>query len=148
MTSRSSLGPDRTLPTHNIQEGLKNFDRKKESQRRDDANAEALNISSAIGTETPMTVLIDIRQCICELTNVIRKSNEDAALREEDASRRHNEVLAYISDIGDTLRKHRPESQGHTVGASRAQTPSKQEQREYYYGGDKLSTKNAVVAAY
>lgn len=138
-------GMDRTIQQEDIQEVLRNFDRKKESEKKSNINTEALNISSAIGTETPMTVLIDIRQCICELTDTVKKSNEDAATREERSLQRHMELLAYISGINDTLQKQRSES--HTSIQRGVSLPihTKQEQREYFYCGDKLSTKNAVM---
>lgn len=142
---KHAIRMDRTIGPEAIEEVLRNFDRRKDAEKRADASTEALNIASAIGTETPMTVLIDIRQCICELTAVLRTSNEDAAAREEASARRHNETLAFMSEMNDSLRKGHVTSHAPTSMRTSPSVNSKQEQREYFYGGDKLSTKNAVA---
>lgn len=92
-----------------------------------------------------MTLLVDTRQCICELTEMVRKSNEDAALREEACAKRHNETLAYISEVSSVLQRQQHASHPPSFTRSPTLLTPKQKQREYFYGGDKLSTKNAVA---
>ncbi len=136
---------DNRVREEDIRDTLRRFDRRKESERRGKSSTDALNVASAVGTETPVTLLADIRQCICELTDVIKNSNDEARAREESSVQRHSQVLAFMCDIGETLRKQ----QGGLYTPTSARTPTsiagKQEQREYFYGGDKLSTKNAVT---
>ncbi len=136
---------DSRVRQEDINETLRKFDRKKDSDRRERTGIDALAVASAIGTETPMTLLADIRRCICELTDTVRKSNEETRLREENSVQRHSEVLAFMSEMNETLRKHQTGMYTPTSARTPTSTGGKQEQREYFYGGDKLSTKNAVV---
>lgn len=136
---------DKTLQPGNIQDVLRNFDRKKDSEKRGDAAAQALNIASAIGTETPMTLLVDIRQCICDLIGVVKRSTEEAETREARSECKHNEVLAYMSEISTSLQKLQDSTHTPTPTTSLTPRDAKREQREYYYGSDRLATKDSVI---
>lgn len=127
-----------------VTEALKRFDRKKDSEDAAEANAEALKISSAIGTETPITVLMDIRQCIREQSELLRGLNDKLVEAETCNATRHREILALMCDISDGVKLGTSTGAAHNLSTPGSLSPAAAV-REYYYGGDKLATKNSVA---
>jgi hypothetical protein len=96
---------DRTVSQDDITRVLAEMDRKKKKES-DDADTMAASESvSAIGTNTPMTLLIDIRQAIGDQTEVLRKNQELMIYQMEEAKRMHTEAIAYMQEMSTLLRQ-------------------------------------------
>ena len=137
---------DYTVDRKVIDTVLRNFDRRKDDELRNQATSSALEAAAAVGTSTPTTLLADIRSCIVELTGVLKTTNEEARERATQDERRHQEVLAFVSEINNNMGKLSVGSPQQPFSYStprRLATP--QEQRKYYYGGDELKTKESII---
>lgn len=96
---------DRTANQDDITRALLNFDRMKK-QQLDNIEADAAAASvSAIGTNTPMTLLVDVRQAITEQTKVLMRTQEIMLQQIEESKRMHSESIAYMQELSELLRR-------------------------------------------
>lgn len=149
---------DYTISKDDIGKVLRDFDRKKHREIYQGDADKSKEITSAIGTETPITVLIDIRQTLCEVLSETSRTNQimleclDAvkfmqSKAAEDTSEMHRQSLAYMQQMTDAINTLKFASSS----VSSAHTPSlhslpvQRSASAFYYRGDKLKTPESVI---
>lgn len=134
---------DSTVRPEQIAEVLRNFDRKKEQIVNTETSERSLEAVSAIGTDTPLTVLIDIRQLLTEISNEVRLTNEILRQSNEYGSSRHREVLGYLQQVSDSIRTSQSISTAQIPLRPSTETSGSSE--SYYYRGDQIKTVHSVL---
>jgi hypothetical protein len=149
---------DNTINPDEIANVLKQFDRQKESEKYVSTGNAAKEIVSSIGTDTPLTVLLDIRQLLTEINHTTR----DHARKQEEAfhtiidimseqravgEQRHRETLAFINKMSESSgREYSPRSTGvspHMKSISLTDSDGR-----YYYKGDEIKTNQSIIACF
>lgn len=142
---------DRTVNQDDISRVLMQMDRMKKQELDDTEAAVAAASVSAIGTNTPMTLLVDIRQAISDQTKAMLRGQDIMLQQMEESKRMHSETIAYMQEMSDLLRRaptavaptyQLPLRTGGTGGATTpdAATPV------YYHQGDIVNDGPKVMA--
>lgn len=138
-----------------IDEVLKNFDRQKKGDEYASASESTRDIVSAIGTDTPLSVLIDIRHILSDICNNVKEqsvslSNMQAAMvnattqREESESERHSQLIAFLHKNSEVTA--RSSSMQPSPSMSRMSLTSiVSEPTKYFYRGDELKTAQSII---
>lgn len=142
---------NRTVDEDDISRVLMQMDRMKK-QRLDDTEATTAAASvSAIGTNTPMTLLVDIRQAISDQSKLITQ-HQDLVLQQMEESRKmHSETIAYMQEMSELLRRAPVAATStyqlpvRTGGSGGANTPD-DAPAVYYHLGDVVSDGPKVMA--
>lgn len=126
-----------------LRDAVADMDRRKVNEDVSLAAKSALEAAAAVGTETPMVILTDIRRCIVDLTEVVRDNGIAQAERETRAERRHQELIATLQQLSiaassSAASSYRPQS--------RASMSNSGEKREFYHHDVTISTGAQVVA--
>lgn len=133
-----------TLTSDDLAEKLASFDRRKHDREIQSQSARSLSAVASIATDTPVTILLDIRQLLVDLSkSTTQYMNDIEAQRQRDETR-HTELLAYISDLTEQVKASKIGGQIMPTVMSRStgkQTPP----TDYYYRGDRIKTPEALV---
>jgi len=131
---------------------LAEMDRKKKKESDDADTLAASESVSAIGTNTPMTLLIDIRQAIGDQTEVLRKNQDLIVYQMEEAKRMHTESIAYMQEMSMLLRQApissiAPAQQSSlgSIGSSRVNIPDSTS-KKWYHVGTEVDNSNKMMA--
>lgn len=139
---------DNTINREDISNALKQFDRKKDSEYIHSLADKSRQISSALGTDTPITVLNDIRSMMQDIQKELRdytRRNDNMieimmhsfADIKSDNNDRHAEIMAYIEKMS-------------TKGLTTSVIPLRAEKitssDKFYYKGDEIKTAPGVIA--
>lgn len=141
---------DYTIKPEDIEEKIRNLDRRKHEDAIAKSSNDALAAVSAVGTETPITVLMDIRQILSDISSEMRTNREQQEELLELSRKQHRETLAYMQAICDETRKlqtvpsHVSHERGLYDGMSSGLSSANSETK-YYYRGDEIKTIEAVV---
>jgi len=141
-----------------IAEALKQFDRQKQSEEYHTVSNNAREIVSAIGTDTPTTILLDIRHILSEINTAIARQNqksdemiqfilETMKIQERSTEQRHNEMLAFMNKVSDSTNRGHI-SQSPSVSSQMKSLSMTESDGRYYYKGDEIKTNQAVVACF
>jgi len=147
-----------TIDKDEIIDALRKFDRKKESDKYEEAAEKSRSIASAVGTDTPVTLLTDIRQQLNDIQKAIDNFTvsiqgvteylvEVESRRMEVEDRRHNELLAFINKMSQIPSTSvsipmSPMSMSQSRVSIGSQLDS---QVKYFYKGDELKTSQSVI---
>lgn len=126
-----------------LRDAVADMDRRKVNEDVSFAAKSALEAAAAVGTETPMVILTDIRRCIVELTEVVRHNGELEAERETRTEKRHQELIATLQQMVTATQSSTPFSYR---PQSRASMSNAGEKREFYHHDITISTGAQVVA--
>lgn len=138
-----------------IENVVKNFDRQKKSDEYASASESTRDIVSAVGTDTPLSVLIDIRHILSDICSNVREqtislNNMQATMitttmrKEESESERHSQLIAFLHKNSETTA--RSSSTQFSPSMSRMSlTPTIPESTKYFYRGDELKTPQSVI---
>lgn len=131
-----------TMDLNTLRDAVADMDRRKVNEDVSSAAKSALEAAAAVGTETPMVILTDIRRCIVDLTDVVRRNGEDEAEREIRAERRHQELIATLQQMAaaasnSAATSYRPQS--------RASVSNSGDKREFYHHDVTISTGAHVI---
>lgn len=149
---------DNTISPDKINDILKQFDRQKQSEEYGTASKTTREIVSAIGTDTPITVLTDIRHIMSEINMAIREQNqksdemmqfmlETMKKQQQSNDQQHREMLAFINKLSEsTNRVHIPQSPG--ISSQMKSLSMMEPNDKYYYKGDEIKTSQAIIACF
>ena len=149
---------DETIKPEDIASVLKQFDRQKESEQYSTASSNAREVVSSIGTDTPLTVLLDIRHIMTELCTEIRKRNERddemsqlmfkfVRQQKESDDQRHREMLAFMNKLSKSG-VHVPTPLPPSVSAQMKSLSISDSNDKYYYKGDEIKTSQAIIGCF
>ena len=123
---------------------LRDFDRKKERDLNAVSSAKTMEVVSSIGVETPITVLVDIRQLLHQLVAESKTTNALLERQIESAEKHHREVLAYSQQISDTIRSTSLSAKSQ-IAVGSGTPPIERQVDSFYFRGDQISTGVAVI---
>lgn len=142
---------DHTIPKSDIERVLKDFDRKKNEESVTEANAKSRDIVSSIGTESTLTVLMDIRQVICNMESNIASLNSNfnimaSFLQNESVKQqeRHEQTLAFMHNIASKLESSPQHRTSVSVSDMSTMSPAPSKQT-YYFRGDEIRSPESLV---
>jgi len=135
---------DNTIKEEQIQNVLRNFDRQKHQEVNTRASLRSLEVVSAIGTDTPLTVLVDIRQLLIEVSNEARQNRELLLQSHELNQKHHRESLGYLQQLSDDIRSTH-QSAAVQLPMRQAVSNSQSSGDAYYYRGDEIKTTQSLV---
>jgi hypothetical protein len=146
-----------TIPQDKIDETLRDFDRrKKDNSQRNEANT-FREISSAIGSETPISVLFDIRELLSDILKQHIEVNARLQEQAEISNRQYSEMMermndmhlekiAYMDQIANVKSMQTSSSVlGQVSNLSVSHAQMSQTNQQYYYRGDELKTTDSVI---
>lgn len=138
---------DRSVHADDIARALQNMDRAKKNED-DIIEAEtALKAASSIGTNTPVTLLIDIRQSLGDLTDAVKVQQDLMRLQMEDSRRMHKESLAFMKELTDAVNKAQISSMSaHTWQPGVRMSVEPEGAQRYYHNGDVITMPAHVMA--
>ena len=139
---------DHTIKPENIAAVLRDFDRKKEHESIVESSNTSLEVVSAIGTETSLTVLIDIRRLMSELLIATKESTTELQLQRQIDEQRHKETLGYLEQISDRIQSVGGRSVSQLVvrpGSSTTGSTNISSGVSFYYRGDEIKTVQSVI---
>lgn len=96
---------DRSINKDDVTRVLAEMDRMKKRETDEAEAAAAIESAAAMGTNTPMTLLMDIRQAISDQTDVLRESQKLMVFQMDESKRMHNETIAYMQEISQLARQ-------------------------------------------
>lgn len=142
---------DNTIPKSDYEKVLRNFDRKKNGESATEANERSRDIVSSIGTESPLTVLIDIRQIMCNTESSISALSENvrslATLLQTESARqqeRHEQTLAFMHSIASKLESVPQPRASMSVSDMSIMSPTPGKQT-YYFRGDEIKSPESLI---
>lgn len=135
-----------TISQDDISHVLMNMDRKKKDERDTAEAYTSSRVTSAIGTNTPMTLLIDIRQSMGELVDAIKTQQEIISHQMQEQQRMHMETIAYIQQLTDAVVKTSAQAPVRLPAHDLRQSIESQVRQDYYHGKDKITTSAHVFA--
>lgn len=105
---------DNSIKPEDYETVLRKFDRRKEHENFTNSNNASRQVAAGVGTETPLTVLIDIRNLLSDVSNKLDVNNElltellkdNRSFRAEDVATRdehHKATLAYMQQLSDSM---------------------------------------------
>lgn len=148
---------DHSIKPDQYEDVLRNFDRKKEREQHRSSNTMGRNVAANVGGETPLLVLMDIRDILSSMSSRIEENNNTMRdllihlnnARDDDvirADQRHKESLAYMQQIADRIGSTSVTSSVApsvaTLGNSMV-TPDVKNM--HYYRGTQIKSPEAVV---
>lgn len=149
-----------TINFDDLSEVMKQFDRKKDSEKYEESGNISRQVATSLGTDTPITVLNDIRQVLSDtLKENIRYHKRCEELMEQETkilmgigqtiAGNHEQTLAYLSKIGTSI----SESAGMSIGTSFHGTSNISgntisSTTKYYHRADEIKTSQAVIACF
>lgn len=138
---------DKTVREDDIARAIRNMDRAKRSEVEAAEASTALKVASSMGTNTPITLLVDIRQSMGELTEAVKVQQELTKLQINEDKRMHMESLAFMKELTDVMSKMQvaPMSAYNRPLATRTSVETEVPQR-YYHGSDAVSMSAHVIA--
>lgn len=141
---------NRTVNNDDISRVLAQMDRmKKDEADIAEATAAAASVS-AIGTNTPMTLLIDIRQAIGDQTDVLKRNQQVMIQQMEQSEKMHSESIAYMQELSELLRRTPVATLPHhlptRLGTSTGNNTPEDVAIMYYHQGDVVDTNMKLMA--
>ncbi len=149
---------DHTINPEDISEVLKQFDRQKQSDEYAAAGDKAREVVSSLSTDTPITVLIDMRQQLTDLNANIREQNDVSNQLSQHITKyiqeqqklneqRHQEMLAFLNKLSNTLGKSSIPSSPNISTQMQSLSVSELNDK-YYYKGDQIKTSQSVIGCF
>lgn len=135
---------DNTINPEEIANVLKQFDRHKQAEEYDTTSTNSREIVSSIGTDTPITVLLDIRQLITELLTETKVLNEKIDFQQELNEKRHKESLAFMFEMSKSVSRNNITHTPIVSSQPRSSFPT-EHAATYYYKGDEIKTSQSVI---
>lgn len=142
---------DHTVPKSEIEKVLRDFDRKKNEETVTESNSRSRDIVSSIGTESTLTVLMDIRKVMCDMESSIATLNDNigmmmAFMRNESTKQqeRHEQILAFMHNIGNKLEPSLQPRASMSVSDMSMMSPAPTKQT-YYFRGDEIKNPESLV---
>lgn len=138
---------DRTINNDDVARVLAEMDRKKKAEENAEENSIASQAASALGTNTPVTLLMDIRQAISDLTSVVSRQQDYVLQQMEAAERRHKETLAYMQQLSDSIVKlsYQPQS-SMPIRSTKPNVATEITESSYYHGGVEIKNSHQMMA--
>jgi len=133
-----------SLSRDQIDQAVKDMDRKKKDISRIETGQAALEITSSLGVNTPVTLLADIRQCIVDLNNSVIALSEDQMRCHADVQRMHQESLAAMFKLAEEMRNMSRSSGSPSVGVSQSASQQKADVT-YWHRGTAINTGPSMI---
>lgn len=139
------MGPiNHTVDSAKIAGILRTFDRRKDHEKYNTEASKIVEATAAIGSDTTLSVLLDIRKSMIDLTTSLNEHTVTIRDQQEKSQRNHSEVIAYLDQI---LECSRSMPVSNTIGIAGTTPAPTLVSQVYYHFNTVIKTGTILVAS-